>query len=104
MARARKKAKKKATTTAPTSSLPLKNFDLQKRYDVYYHLRRGLTVCKDVQIKGKRTFEEIGDAARPFVQYLELEDPKGRTFMLNYLHVFMICEAGVKARFTAVKS
>ena len=98
-----KKARKQTKATSPAGSLPLKNFDLQKRYDVYYHLRRGLTVCKDVSIKGKRTFEEIGDAARPFVQYLELEDSKGRTFMLNYLHVFMICEAGVKARFTAVK-
>ena len=97
------KARKKAKAAAPTSSLPLKNFDLQKRYDVYYHLRRGLTVCKNVLVTGKRTFEEIGDATRPFVQYLELEDPKGRTFMLNYLHVFMICEAGVKARFTAAK-
>ncbi len=104
MAKARKKATKKATATPSSSSLPLRNFDLLKRYDVYYHLRRGLTVCKDVKIKGKRTFEEIDDAARPFVQYLELEDAKGRTFMLNYLHVFMICEAGVKARFSMVKS
>lgn len=95
MARAKKRTHK--------DSLPLRNFDLRKRYDVYYHLPGGLAVCKNVLVKGKRTFEEIGEPRGPFLQYLELADSKGRTFMLQYLHVFMVCEAGVKPRFSPVQ-
>jgi hypothetical protein len=84
-------------------SLSLKNFDLRKRYDVYYHLPEGLAVCKNVLVKGKKTFEEIGDPRGLFLQYLELEDPKGRTFMLHYLHISMICEVGVKLPFSPIK-
>ncbi len=94
--------KAKKATRSP-DSLPLRNFDLRKRYDVYYHLGKGLAVCKDVLVKGKRTFEDLGEVKGPFAQYLELADAKGRVFMLNYIHVFMICEAGVKARFSPVK-
>jgi len=94
------KAKK---VTAPKTSLPLSNFDLKKRYDVYYHMRKGVCACRNVMVKGKRTFEDVNEVKGPFVQYLELEDAKGRTFMLNYLHVFMICEAVVKVRFSSAK-
>jgi hypothetical protein len=84
-------------------NLPLKNFDLRKRYDVYYHMPKGLSVCKNVSVKAKRTFEEIGDPRGPFLQYLELEDSKGQTFMLHYLHISMICEAGTKPPFSIIK-
>jgi len=84
-------------------SLPLRNFDLRKRYDVYYHLAGGLAVCKNVLIKGKRTFEKIQEPRGPFLQYLELADLKGRTFMLQYLHICMVCEAGTKPPFSPVK-
>lgn len=94
------KAKK---TTSPKAGLPLSNFDLKKRYDIYYHMRKGVCVCQNVAVKGKRTFEDVDEVKGPFVQYLELEDGKGRTFMLNYLHVFMICEAGVKVRLSPAK-
>ncbi len=94
------KAKK---ATSPKTGLPLSNFDLTKHYDIYYHMRKGVCVCQNVAVKGKRTFEDLNEVKGPFVQYLELEDAKGRTFMLNYLHVFMICEAGVKVRLSPVK-
>lgn len=94
------KAKK---VTVPKSDLPLNNFDLRKRYDVYYHMRKGVAACRNVIVKGKRTFEDLNVVKGPFVQFLELEDAKGRTFMLNYLHVFMICEAGVKVRFSSAQ-
>ncbi len=94
------KAKK---ATSPRTGLPLSNFDLKKRYDIYYHMRKGVCVCPNVAVKGKRTFEDLNEVKGPFVQYLELEDAKGRTFMLNYLHVFMICEAGVKVKLSSIK-
>lgn len=93
------KSKKKTAK----SSLPLKNFDLRKRYDVYYHLPKGLAVCKNVRVIGKRTFEETESPRGPFLQYLELEDKKGHTFMLHYLHISMICEAGAKPPFSIIK-
>lgn len=95
MAKTKKRTKK--------DNLPLKNFDLRKRYDVYYHMPKGLAVCRNVQVKAKRTFEQIGEPRGPFLQYLELEDSKGRTFMLHYLHISMLCEAGVKPPFSPVK-
>jgi hypothetical protein len=84
------KSKKKTVK----GGLPIKNFDLRKRYDVYYQMHKGLAVCKNVRVKGKRTFEETGDPRGALLQYLELEDSKGRTFMLHYLHISLICEAG----------
>ncbi len=94
-------AKRKKKTVK--GGLPLKNFDLRKRYDIYYHIPKGLAVCKNVLVKAKRTFEEIGDPRGALLQYLELEDSKGRTFMLHYLHISMICEAGVKPPFSVIK-
>ena len=83
--------------------LPLKNFDLSKRYDIYYHIPKGLAVCKIVLVKAKRTFEEIGDPRGALLQYLEFEDSKKQPFMLLYLHISMICEAGVKPPFSVIK-
>jgi len=83
--------------------LPVKNFDLSKRYDVYYNLPKGMAVCKNVLVKAKRTFEETGDPRGALLQYLELEDSKKQTFMLHYLHISMICEAGVKPPFSVIK-
>ncbi len=94
------KSKKKTVK----GGLPVKNFDLRKRYDVYYHLPKGFVVCKNVQVKGKRTFEDTGDPRGALLQYLELEDSKGRTFMLHYLHISMICEAGEKPSFSVIKN
>jgi|SRR4030043_1072265 hypothetical protein len=93
----------KSKTKMVKGGLPLKNFDLGKRYDVYYHLPKGLAVCKNVRIIGKRTFEETADPRGHFLQYLELEDTKGRTFMLHYLHISMLCETGVKLPFSVIK-
>jgi len=94
-------AKRKKKTVK--GNLPIKNFDLRKRYDVYYHLPKGLAVCKNVIVKGKRTFEETGDPRGALLQYLELEDSKGHTFMLHYLHITMICEAGMNQPFSFIK-
>ena len=95
MAKTKKKTQK--------DSLSLRNVDLGKRYDVYYHLPKGLAVCRNVKVKGKRTFEQIGEPRGAFLQYLELEDSKGHTFMLHYLHISMICEAGMKPPFSTIK-
>jgi hypothetical protein len=94
------KSKKKTVK----GGLPVKNFDLRKRYDVYYHLPKGLAVCKNVLVKGKRTFEDTEDPRSALMQYLELEDSRGRTFMLHYLHISMICEAGEKPPFSVIKN
>lgn len=93
------KSKKKTVK----GGLPVKNFDLRKRYDVYYQMSKGFAVCKNVRVKGKRTFEDTEDPRVVLLQYLELEDAKGRTFMLHYLHISMVCEAGVKLPFSVVK-
>ena len=84
--------------------LPVKNFDLRKRYDVYYQLSKGFAVCKNVRVKGKRTFEDTEDPRSALLQYLELEDSKGRSFTLHYLHISMICEAGMKVPFSVIKN
>ena len=77
------------------SSIPVQQFDLNARYDVYCSESSHDVLYENMRILGIRTFDAISEFGSGFTSgFLELETVDGVRMMVSQFRIQLICEPG----------
>src|SRR5262249_10614995 len=91
----------------PSGQLPLLQFDLSKRYDIYYIVHGvGVTeerVYPNVRFLAIRTFERITEYSSGIGGFLEVETIDGTRYLLPHFGITSVCEHGTKPGYRVIE-
>ena len=85
------------------NQIPINQFDLAKRYDVYSTEFNHDRVYENVRFIGVRTFDRIHEYTSPAFGFLEIEAADGSQFLIPTFNIRMICEHGTKPIFKVLR-
>ncbi|VTR91885.1 unnamed protein product [Gemmata massiliana] len=86
------------------SPIPITQFDLSKRYDVYYMEASHDRVYENVLFVGIRTFDRLSEYSSGLINgYLEIESTDGSRCLLPSYGIRMICESGTQPTFRILR-
>ena len=89
----------------PDGSIPVTEFDLSKRYDLYCSIPSEDRLYEDVRIVGIQTFErKKHDYATALIGgYLEIEAQNGTRMMIPNIRMYMIREHGSQPSYKVLR-
>jgi hypothetical protein len=85
--------------------IPVRVFDLSKRYDLYCSTPSEDRLYEDVKIVGIRSFEKKKHEFSTALigGYLEIEARNGARMMVPHLRMYMICEHGAQPSYKVLR-
>ena len=89
---------------AQANSIPVAQFDISQRYDIYCTLGLEQRLYEGVRIMGVRTFDKITDFSGVFGGLLELEAANGARMMIPQHGIQMICPTGSQPIFRVLRA
>jgi hypothetical protein len=91
------------TRDAHAGSIPVAQFDLSSRYDIYCTLATEERLYEGVRILGVRTFDQVREYGA-IGGFLELEVADGARLMIPQHGIQMICPTGSRPVFRVLRS
>jgi|GEM_PF-673688 len=86
------------------SPVPVLNFDLSRRYDLYCRVVSEERIYENIQVIGVRTFDRITQFSSGAIGgLLEIEGANGARMMIPQHGVQMICEHGTQPTFKVLR-
>jgi hypothetical protein len=85
------------------SAIPVRQFDLSKRYDLHCSEVGHDRVFENVRFLGLCTFEPISEYGTIIGGYLELEAEDGSRIMIPHYQIRLICEHGMVPKFRVLR-
>ena len=85
------------------TTLTISQLDLEKRYDIYHHVRHEERLYENVKLVAIRTLDGKS-GYMSMASYLEIEAVYGSRMLLSSYGIHMICEHGTKPMFKVYKS
>lgn len=84
--------------------IPLAQFDMDKRYDVYCSAAGEERLYEDVRFVGIRTFDRITEFSSGLVSgFLEIEASDGSRMLIPSFGIQLVCEHGVQPAFRVLR-
>jgi len=85
-------------------NIPVAQFDLGKRYDIYCTFHSEDRLYEDVKIIGMRTLERITEYSPGAIGgYVEIESTNGTRAFIPQFHVSILCEHGAMPAYKVIR-